>query len=95
MLARPSDMMPRAVNEKGSDGTVEVTLLHFSDWHVRVEPVKGTAQNGPGLCSQYDIDKGGQLNIVSSSSSSTALVSLSEQMTSRCETSWLLLKAFW
>lgn len=53
--------MPRAVNEKGSDGTVEVTLLHFSDWHVRVEAVKGTAQDGPGLCCQYDIDKGGPL----------------------------------
>jgi hypothetical protein len=38
-----------------ANSSVQVTLLHFNDWHVRVEPTKGT---WCGLCTQYDVDKG-------------------------------------
>jgi 2',3'-cyclic-nucleotide 2'-phosphodiesterase (5'-nucleotidase family) len=49
-----SDGLPSNVT---SNGTVQITLLHFNDWHVRVESTKGS---WCGLCTPYDVEKGEQ-----------------------------------
>jgi hypothetical protein len=52
---RQPDGKGRAAQAVSANSSVQVTLLHFNDWHVRVEPTKGT---WCGLCTQYDVDKG-------------------------------------
>lgn len=44
-----------SARQANSSGVVEVTLLHFNDWHVRVESSKG---RWCGLCTPYDVKKG-------------------------------------
>lgn len=46
----------RQKDDKKDDGPVQITLLHFNDWHVRVEATKGS---WCGLCMPYDVSKGG------------------------------------
>jgi hypothetical protein len=43
-------------NEAGNSDDVEVTLLHFNDWHVRVEPTK---DRWCALCTSWDVQQGG------------------------------------
>jgi hypothetical protein len=43
-------------DEAGNSDDVMVTLLHFNDWHVRVEPTK---DRWCALCTSWDVQQGG------------------------------------